>query len=58
MIRTSPIQLISVLGGIAVLPGASVEEGIEAGPMEQLLGLSITYGIAVGPRQDRKVFTL
>ena len=31
---------------------------LEAGPMEQLLGSSITYRIAVGPRQGRKVFTL
>ena len=31
---------------------------IEAGPMEQLLGSSITYRIAVGPQQGRKVFTL
>jgi len=30
----------------------------EAGPMEQLLGSSITYRIAVGPQQGRKVFTL
>jgi hypothetical protein len=28
------------------------------GPMEQLLGSSITYRIAVGPQQGRKVFTL
>jgi hypothetical protein len=28
----------------------------EAGPMDQLLGHSITYRIAVGPRQGRKVF--
>ena len=31
---------------------------LEAGPMEQLLGSSITYRIAVGPQQGRKVFTL
>jgi hypothetical protein len=31
---------------------------IESGPMEQLLGSSITYRIAVGPQQGRKVFTL
>jgi hypothetical protein len=30
----------------------------EAGPMHQLLGSSITYRIAVGPQQGRKVFTL
>ena len=33
-------------------------EAVEAGPMEQLLGSSITYRIAVGPQQGRKVFTL
>jgi hypothetical protein len=31
---------------------------LEAGPMGQLLGSSITYRIAVGPQQGRKVFTL
>ena len=31
---------------------------MEAGPMDQLLGSSITYRIAVGPQQGRKVFTL
>ena len=31
---------------------------LEAGPMDQLLGSSITYRIAVGPQQGRKVFTL
>jgi hypothetical protein len=31
---------------------------LEAGPMEQLLGSSITYRVAVGPQQGRKVFTL
>ncbi len=36
------------------LAGAAVE----AGPMDQLLGSSITYRIAVGPQQGRKVFTL
>jgi hypothetical protein len=30
----------------------------EAGPMEQLLGSSIIYRIAIGPQQGRKVFTL
>ena len=30
----------------------------DAGPIEQLLGSSITYRIAVGPQQGRKVFTL
>ncbi len=30
----------------------------EEGPMDQLLGHSITYRIAVGPQQGRKVFTL
>ncbi|MEZ5555274.1 MAG: transposase [Haliea sp.] len=33
-------------------------DAFEAGPMEQLLGSSITYRIAVGPQQGRKVFTL
>jgi len=30
----------------------------EADPMDQLLGASITYRIAVGPHRGRKVFTL
>ena len=33
-------------------------DALEAGPMEQLLGSSITYRIAIGPQQGRKVFTL
>ncbi len=36
-------------------------EGVDAdpdSPMKQLLGSSITYRIAVGPQQGRKVFTL
>jgi len=33
-------------------------DAVEMGPMEQLLGHSITYRIAVGPQQGRKVFTL
>jgi len=33
-------------------------DDLEAGPMAQLLGASITYRIAVGPHQGRKVFTL
>jgi hypothetical protein len=33
-------------------------DDLEAGPMAQLLGSSITYRIAVGPHQGRKVFTL
>ena len=33
-------------------------DDLEAGPMEQLLGSSITYRIAVGRQQGRKVFTL
>ncbi len=33
-------------------------EGVDAEPMDQLLGHSITYRIAVGPQQGRKVFTL
>ena len=33
-------------------------ETVETDPMDQLLGHSITYRIAVGPQQGRKVFTL
>jgi hypothetical protein len=33
-------------------------DGLETGPMDQILGSSITYRIAVGPQQGRKVFTL
>ena len=33
-------------------------KAIDAGPMDQLLGHSITYRIAVGPQAGRKVFTL
>ena len=33
-------------------------DAVDAGPMEQLCGHSITYRIAVGPQQGRKVFTL
>ena len=33
-------------------------DALKAGPMEQLLGLSITNRIAIGPQQRRKVFTL
>jgi hypothetical protein len=33
-------------------------DGLEAGPLDQFLGSSITYGIAVEPQQGRKVFTL
>jgi hypothetical protein len=33
-------------------------DALEAGPMEQLVGSSITYRIAIGPQQGRKVFTL
>jgi hypothetical protein len=33
-------------------------EAVDAGPMDQLLGHSITYRIAVGPQAGRKVFTL
>lgn len=35
-----------------------VGDELADGPMDQLLGSSITYRIAVGPRQGRKVFTL
>ena len=34
------------------------DDGLEAGPMDQLLGSSIPYRIAMGPHQGRKVFTL
>lgn len=33
-------------------------DSLEAGPLDQLPGSSITYRIAVGPQQGRKVFTL
>jgi hypothetical protein len=33
-------------------------EAVEAGPLDQWLGHSITYRIAVGPQAGRKVFTL
>jgi hypothetical protein len=35
-----------------------VGDALESGAMEQLMGSSITYRIAVGPQQGRKVFTL
>ena len=33
-------------------------DGVESGAMAQVLGSSITYRIAIGPQQGRKVFTL
>ncbi len=33
-------------------------DAVEGGPLDQLLGHSITYRIAVGPHQGRKVFTV
>ena len=33
-------------------------DAMEAGPLDELLGHSITYRIAVGPHAGRKVFTL
>jgi hypothetical protein len=33
-------------------------DAVTGGPMDQLLGHSITYRIAVGPQAGRKVFTL
>ena len=33
-------------------------DAVEAGPLDQLLGHSITYRIALGPHAGRKVFTL
>jgi hypothetical protein len=35
-----------------------VGDALESGAMEQLMGSSIIYRIAVGPQQGRKVFTL
>jgi hypothetical protein len=35
----------------------NLEEGIEDS-MQQVLGCSVSYRIAIGPRQGRKVFTL
>ena len=43
--------------GHAYLTADGVDEDSES-PMNQLLGSSITYRIAVGPQQGRKVFTL
>jgi hypothetical protein len=34
-----------------------IGNGLDAGPMDQLLGSSITYRIAIGAQQGRKVFT-
>jgi len=53
----------SVAGGREkVRPGTGREAGLghedPESPMNQLLGSSITYRIAVGPQQGRKVFTL
>ena len=33
-------------------------DAVEGGPLDELLGHSITYRIAVGPQAGRKVFTL
>lgn len=33
-------------------------EGMDEDPMQQLIGCSVSYRIAVGPQQGRKVFTL
>jgi hypothetical protein len=33
-------------------------EAVDAGPLDPLLGHSITYRIAVGPQAGREVFTL
>ena len=33
-------------------------DGLDAGPMDELMGASITYRVAIGPQQGRKVFTL
>ncbi|MCP4877721.1 MAG: hypothetical protein GY896_19880 [Gammaproteobacteria bacterium] len=41
----------------AVFCGLSLEEGDED-PMRQVLGCSVSYRIAIGPQQGRRVFTL
>ena len=33
-------------------------DGIDEDPMQQLIGCSVSYRIALGPQQGRKVFTL
>jgi hypothetical protein len=33
-------------------------EGMDEDPMQQLIGCSVSYRVAVGPQQGRKVFTL
>jgi hypothetical protein len=33
-------------------------DGLVAGPLDQRFGASITYRIAIGPQQGRKVFTV
>jgi hypothetical protein len=33
-------------------------DGIDVDPMQPLIGCSVSYRIAVGPQQGRKVFTL
>ena len=33
-------------------------DGIDEDPMQQLIGCSVSYRIAVGPQQGRKVYTL
>ena len=33
-------------------------DGIDEDPMQQLIGCSVSYRIAVGPQRGRKVFTL
>ncbi len=43
--------------GHTYLTADGMDEDPES-PMNQLLGSSITYRIAVGPQQGRKVFTL
>jgi hypothetical protein len=35
----------------------NLEEGLEE-PMQQVVGCSVSYRIAMGPQQGRKVFTL
>ncbi len=40
------------------MPRTATGDGLEAGPLNQLLGHSLPYRIAVGPHAGRKVFTL
>ena len=48
--------LLMTCAGLHADPPAA--EAVEEGAMDQLIGHSITYRIAVGPQAGRKVFTL